>query len=167
MKAKRELEVRRKQRDLETGYINEIKIQKGESMAGNLWFKNGKLKVRISEVLQGLVLKWVSEVGWRFASLKLRRWRFRCQIRTLIASRMLSAGRVLTADYEEAPHSCAWGRVTTRSVQGSNESGQMVANPNSIIFGGRPCSSTGKLKSSSIETTEGRRENAKQENSRR
>lgn len=51
MKVKRELEVRRKQRDLEIGYINEIKIQKGESMVGNLWFKNGKLKVRILEVL--------------------------------------------------------------------------------------------------------------------
>lgn len=68
MRAERELEVWRKQRDLGTRYLNEIKTQTGESMVRNLWSKSGKLKFKILEMLEGVILKVDVCHEWRFGS---------------------------------------------------------------------------------------------------
>lgn len=49
-------------------------------------------------------LKRLSEVEWRFGSLESRWWRLRCQLWMLMTSRVLSAGKVLTAHHEQVPH---------------------------------------------------------------
>lgn len=68
LKAEGELEVWRKQRDLGTRYLNEIKTQTGESMARNLWSKSGKLKFKILEMVEVVILKVNVCHQWRFGS---------------------------------------------------------------------------------------------------
>lgn len=51
------MEVRKQQKYLGTRYLNDIKNQKGENIARNLWSNSEKLKFKVLEVTQDFVLK--------------------------------------------------------------------------------------------------------------